>query len=181
MLLPGLRKTTISSPKNTVNYVVWAPKITFSLGLAAFWRQEARPNQDIFKIFGAKPCILQCFLLFLTIFRDLRPPGAARRPQEPPRRPQEPPRSPPGAPQEPPRSPQEGPGGAQENSKKPQAAPRAAQGAPRKPPEGPQEAPVNPRRPPEDPRSPEKAPKSPQEATNTAPRPQAPDPTSLLA
>ena len=45
LVLPGLQKRQFRAPKTIVNYVVWAPKITFSLGLAAFWRQETRPNR----------------------------------------------------------------------------------------------------------------------------------------
>ena len=48
LVLPGLQKIRFSSPRNTVNYVVWPPEITFPLGLAALWKQETRPNRKIF-------------------------------------------------------------------------------------------------------------------------------------
>ena len=60
--------------------------MTFSLGLATFLTPKTQPNRAKTSLYKAKPCILQCFCVFLHDFRVFEGPGG--------------PRAAPGAPQE---------------------------------------------------------------------------------
>ena len=52
--------------------------MTFSLGLATFLTLKTQPNRAKTPFYEAKPCILQCFCLFLSDFRVFGAPGGAR-------------------------------------------------------------------------------------------------------
>ena len=52
--------------------------MTFSLGLATFLTLKTQPNRAKTSFYEAKPCILQCFCVFLHDFRVFEAPGGAR-------------------------------------------------------------------------------------------------------
>ena len=51
--------------------------MTFSLGLATFLTPKTQPNQAKTIFYEVKPCILQCFCVFLHDFRVFEPPRGA--------------------------------------------------------------------------------------------------------
>ena len=52
--------------------------MTFSLGLATFLTPKTQPNRAKTLFYEVKPCILQCFCVFLHEFRVFECPGAPR-------------------------------------------------------------------------------------------------------
>ena len=52
--------------------------MTFSLGLATFLTPKTQPNRAKTSFYEAKPCILQCFCVFLHDFRVFEAPGGPR-------------------------------------------------------------------------------------------------------
>ena len=52
--------------------------MTFSLGLATFWTLQTQPNRAKTSFYEVKPCILQCFCVFLHEFRVFGAPGEPR-------------------------------------------------------------------------------------------------------
>ena len=52
--------------------------MTFSLGLATFLTPKTQPNRAKTRFYEVKPCILQCFCVFLRDFRVFGAPGEPR-------------------------------------------------------------------------------------------------------
>ena len=52
--------------------------MTFSLGLATFLTPKTQPNRAKTSFYEVKPCILQCFCVFLHDFRVFGAPGEPR-------------------------------------------------------------------------------------------------------
>ena len=76
--LPGLENSLKNERKKRVKYSVFARRMTFSLGLATFLTPKTQPNRAKTLFYEVKPCILQCFCVFLHDFRVFEASGALR-------------------------------------------------------------------------------------------------------